>query len=108
MDGGLGFAKPGKQLLCAIPSGLAQRRTVNQTVDVIERPVHLVMLFLVRLGVDMTMALMEAMTVLMVATGTVATTVVVGVIQRSVLSLDAELCGGNAGARDPLSPDCGR
>jgi hypothetical protein len=46
--------------------------------------------------------------VFMVATVVVATTVVVGVVQRSVLSLDAELCGRNAGPRDPLGPDSGR
>ena len=108
MDGGLGFAQPGKQFLGAILPRLAQRRTVNQTVDVIERPVHQVMLFLVRLRVDMTMALvMMAMIVFMVVTVVAATTVVVGMVQRSVLSLDAELCGRNAGPRDPLGPDSG-
>ena len=109
MYGCLGFTQPGKQFLRAILSRLAQRRTVNQTVDVIERPVHVVMLFLARLRVDMTMArVMMAMIVFMVATVVVATTVVVGVVQRSVLSLDAELCGRNAGPRDPLGPDSGR
>src|SRR5689334_13906516 len=110
MDGGLGFAQSGKQFFRTILSRPAQRRIVNQTVDVTERPVHVMMLFLVRLGVDMTMALvMIAMIVLMVTTvAVVATIVVMGVVQRSVLSLDAELCGANPGAGDPLGPDRGR
>jgi hypothetical protein len=115
MDGGLGFAQPGKQLLCAILASMAQRGPVDQTVDVVERPVHLEMLFLMRLSVDVTMALvMMAMivpvvaAVAMVRTMVVVTTIVVRVVQRAVLALDAELGGRDSGARDPLGPDRGR
>ena len=60
----------------------------------------------------MTMALvlmaMIVPVVAAVATIVVATTAVVRVVQRSVLALDAELRGRDAGPRDPLGPDRGR
>src|SRR5215207_6350741 len=109
MDGGLSFAQPGKQFFCAIFSGLAQRRAVDQTVDVVERPMHMVMLFLVRLGVDVTMALvMMAMIVPLVAAMALIRTMVMCVVQRAVLALDAEFGRRDSGARDPLGPDHGR
>src|SRR5687767_14316184 len=106
MDGRLGLAQPGKQLSCALLAGLAQRGTVDQTVDVGQRPVHVVMLFLVRLGMHMTMPLvLMAIIVPVVAAVAMVRTMVVRVVQRSVLAFDAELRGRDAGPRDPLGPD---
>ena len=50
----------------------------------------------------MTMAL-----VLMAMIGPIVATVIMRVVQRSVLALDAEFRGRNAGPRDPLGPDQG-
>ena len=99
MNRRLGLAQPGKQLLGALLTRLSQPGTVDQTVDVGERPVHVVMLLLVGLGMHVTMALvMLAVIVLLVAT------VIVCVVQRSVLALDAELRRRDASARHPLGP----
>lgn len=106
MNRRLGLTEPSEQLLGAILSRSAQSRSVDQAVNVGETPMHVVVHLLMLRGATMAMVKMGMRpSMVMATTLVVVASVIVRVINRSMLPFDAKFRCCNASSRDALGPD---